>query len=492
MQAYTTKMNEVRIKPLQLILIISIIQFIVAFFTDPMIFTFDESIWQYIGRNWVRNGMVPYKGGVDNKSPLIFLIYGISDWFFGVNYWFPRLLGIVVESVGIYYLFKIAEKTINQQAGIFAISLYGLSLLWRSTGGKYVSFTETYAITSIIVSIYLSIVCQKNGYAFIGGLFAALGMGFRITAAFGILPILIFTFKRSRNLGYSFLLGTLAGIGILILIAVLTGVKIDDFLFFGVIDNFGPGSATDHSLAWKVQRFADGFFYSELILFYPAVICYFILVRKIDFLKAWLICEFAGIIILGMYDRSHFKNLLPSLSLMSTFVINYLIENFHTPPKKILLGIWIVFFPKTFEPLFVIRKIFISKSNQIKPNGNKAAALDEENVKRKVGLWIRLNTLSNEKVYVAGYGAQIQLYSERVSPSIYFNVTQTLYAKKRLIQDLVFNLPDMIVVPLLERYSNSVDLDIRLFINQLVEKNYRLDTCIYSYNIYRQNRKISP
>jgi hypothetical protein len=44
----------------------------------------------------------------------------------------------------------------------------------------------------------------------------------------------------------------------------------------------------------------------------------------------------------------------------------------------------------------------------------------------------------------------------------------------------------------LERYSNSVDLDIRLFINQLVEKNYRLDTCIYSYNIYRQNRKISP
>src|SRR6266849_5035590 len=101
MQAAITNEKYISIKPITLIFIISGIQLAVTFLTDPMIFTFDESIWQYIGRNWIRNGMVPYRGGVDNKLPMIFLIFGISDWFFGVNYWFPRLLGIIIQSLGI-------------------------------------------------------------------------------------------------------------------------------------------------------------------------------------------------------------------------------------------------------------------------------------------------------------------------------------------------------------------------------------------------------
>ena len=93
--------DDMNIKPLQLIGIIVIIQLVIAFFTEPMIFTHEEAMWQYIGRNWIRNGLVPYSGGIDNKSPLIFLIFGISDRLFGVNFWFPRLLGIVVQSAGI-------------------------------------------------------------------------------------------------------------------------------------------------------------------------------------------------------------------------------------------------------------------------------------------------------------------------------------------------------------------------------------------------------
>src|ERR1017187_7118133 len=95
MSEFVAGKNDISIKPLQLIFIIAIIQFIIAFFTVPMILSFDESMWQYIGRNWVRNGLVPYAGGIDNKSPFIFLIFGISDYLFGVNYWFPRLLGII-------------------------------------------------------------------------------------------------------------------------------------------------------------------------------------------------------------------------------------------------------------------------------------------------------------------------------------------------------------------------------------------------------------
>jgi hypothetical protein len=491
MRVLTEENRDFRIKPLQLICIIAILQFIIAFFTDPMIFSFDESMWHYIGRNWIRNGLVPYTGGVDNKSPLIFYIFGISDRLFGVNYWFPRLLGIVVQSVGIYWLYKIAERTISQRAGLFAISFYGLSLLWRSTGGKYVSYTETYAITAIIISIYFAIVCQRNKYAFIGGLFAGLGFGFRFSAAFGILPVLAFTFKRNQKSAFSFLLGILTSVGFLILLALMAGIKMNEFVFYTLTDNFGAGSATDHSLAWKVQKFADGFFYSELILFYPAVIFYFIYIKKIDFLKTWLICEFIGIIIVGIYDRNHFKNLLPVMSLMSAFFINYLLENNYAPAKQILLGIWILFFPKTFEPLFAAKKLFISKNNQSRSNST-AIAFEDENWRKLIGLWIRSNTVSREKVFVAGYGAQVQVYSERVSPSIYFNVTQTPFARRHLFADLISDKPALMVIPLSEGYSKSVAPDIRLFIDELVAKNYSLDTCVYNYKIFKYNQALKP
>src|SRR5450755_739352 len=180
------------LKPLSFIGILAILQVAIAFLTEPMILSFDESMWQYIGRNWIRNGLVPYAGGIDNKSPLIFLVFGISDRLFGVNFWFPRLLGIAVQSAGIYFLYRIAEITISRRAGLFAISFYGLSLAWRATGGKYVSFTETYAITFILIAIYTSFAYQNDKYRFVSGLLAGFGMGFRFSAVFGILPLFVY------------------------------------------------------------------------------------------------------------------------------------------------------------------------------------------------------------------------------------------------------------------------------------------------------------
>jgi Dolichyl-phosphate-mannose-protein mannosyltransferase len=487
MQGALAKNKIDQIRPLQVIVVLAALQLIIAFFTEPLIFTHEEAMWQYIGRNWVRNGLIPYAGGVDNKSPLIFLIFGISDRIFGVNFWFPRLLGVAVQSIGIYFIFKIAEKTINRQAGIFAISFYGLSLLWRTTGGKYVSFTETYAITCVIVAVYLGLFYYGSKYAFAGGLLAGLGLGFRFSAAFGIIPAIIFIFRQSPKAGVRFLSGLLVSIGLLVTVTYCAGIRMNDFLFYGLTDNFGSGSPTGHSLAWKAQAFADGFFYSELILFYPALVTYFILNQRLDFLKTWLICEFLGIVLIGIYARNHFKDLLPVLSLMSAFVLNWLVEDRQISPKKIMLGIWLVFFPKSFEPLFAFKRIFLSKSSQIQ-SGEKTGSVEDENLKKQIGLWIRGNTLPGEKVFVAGYGAQIQAYSERLSPSIYFNVTQTVFAKGRLYADLSAGKPALIVIPKQERYLSSVDADIRSYIAGLALKDYHLDTCLYNYNIFRYNK----
>jgi hypothetical protein len=112
----------------------------------------------------------------------------------------------------------------------------------------------------------------------------------------------------------------------------------------------------------------------------------------------------------------------------------------------------------------------------------------EEGDRKKLGLWIKSNTAMQEKVYIAGFGAQEQVYSERLSPSIYFNVTQTPIAKKKLFEDLRMNKPGMILIPLYSEYEQFVGKDIRLFISGLLAKDYYLDQCLYNYSIYKIRR----
>src|SRR5262245_45507773 len=94
----------------RLIILLAFLQLIIALFTNTLTFTHEESMWHYIGRNWFRHGLTPYQGGIDNKSPFLFAIFGLSDWLFGINYWFPRVIGIIVQSIGIYYIYRIAYR----------------------------------------------------------------------------------------------------------------------------------------------------------------------------------------------------------------------------------------------------------------------------------------------------------------------------------------------------------------------------------------------
>ena len=198
--------------PIYIIIGFAILQLVITLFSDGFVLSFDEAMWHYIGRNWFRHGMIPYAGGVDNKSPLIFAIFGLSDQLFGVNNWFPQLLGTIVQSIGIYYVYKIARQMADAQAGMLAILFYGLSLLWHATGGKYVSYTETYEVTFIIVAFYQFLTAQNNKAFFISGILAGIALGFRITAVFAIAAIFIASLRKSRKDTLMFCSGILANI----------------------------------------------------------------------------------------------------------------------------------------------------------------------------------------------------------------------------------------------------------------------------------------
>src|SRR6476661_1648251 len=198
------------LRPIPLVIFFTILQLLIALLSAHL--NFDEAMWQYIGRNWFRQGLVPYTGGIDNKSPLIFAVFGLSDKLFGVNYWFPRILRTLCQSAGIYYVYKIAIHLANQRAALFSTIIYGLSLLWKSTDGASVSFTETYAVTLIIISFFYNITSQKSKGYFVSGSIAGLGLAFRFSAFFGIAAIFISSVRQGKRAAILFTSGVLSSV----------------------------------------------------------------------------------------------------------------------------------------------------------------------------------------------------------------------------------------------------------------------------------------
>lgn len=467
------------------IALFSILQLLFAFLTNSPIFTFDEAMWHYIGRNWFRFGLTPYTGGVDNKSPLIYIIYGVSDYLFGVNFWFPRVVAIAFESLGVYYVYKLVTYLAGSKCGFISIIVYSLSLLWNSVSGKTVSLTQTYEVTFLILSFYLFVTTVDKRNYFLSGIFSGIAFAFRFTAGFSVAVLIFFAVRRNKNFALTFIMGLLLIVSAFVALFPLLGISVREFIFYSFTDNFGEGSVTSYPLAWKLQQFSKAFFQSGFLLFYPFVLTYILIKKQFDLFLFWFISTFISITIIGMYAKVHLKELLPPLSIMSAIAITHLITVFKIQSKTALVVLSLFFFPKTLEPLAGLKRILLGKKAIAENCGEPYT--ENEDAKKAMGLWIKANTNTYEKVLIAGDAAQVQVYSERLSPSIYFNVTETHAAKKRFFKDIISNKPDMIVIPLFTKYTTLVSKDIQAFLSNTVKKDYHAATCLYNYQVYRKN-----
>lgn len=473
---------------LQIILLLALLQLFITLLTNGFALSADEAMWHYIGRNWFSNGLVPYSGGVDNKSPLFYAVFGLSDLFFGVNYWFLRVLGTLCQSVGIYYIYKIACHVAGKHAGMLAISFYGLSVMWHCADGRYVSYTETYEIMFIIIAFYILLTRQKITGSFISGFLAAIGFGFRLSGIFGIAALFIVSLRKGRVHAAIFCSGVLTGTSLLAFLFVIAGIDLNEVFTYAVTDNFGAGSTTDHSLLWRLEQLFGIFFYSEMVLFYPLLIAYWFIKQRVDWLLLWLLLEFIGINIIGNYARVQLRDILPAFSLINAFAATHLVNTYNIPLKRVLLILWICFFPKLLEPLVNLKKLIIPPSQKKESYCEGPAVQPDELRSKKLGQWLKFNTQAHQTVFVAGFGATVQTYSERISPSIYFNATQTAIAKKRFFDDMKANKPDVLLVPRFPEYVKYVSPDMRAYVDELAATSYIFVKCLYGYSIYRIKR----
>ncbi len=314
-----------------------------------------------------------------------------------------------------------------------------------------------------------------------------LGLAFRLSAFFDILPLLIMALFKGRKTTVAFSTGLGVGFFILTLASILFGIKLQDIYFYGFIDNFGSGSTTDHPFLWRTVQFYNLFFYSEIILFYPLVLIYIFVKRKFDWLLLWLTTVFVGINVVGNYARVDMKELLPAMSLIGAFSLAPYAEASQISFKKGMFTIWICFSPRLIEPFINLKHLLTGQFPITSGICHEPFTEPDESDSKQLGLWIKANTKQHEMVYVAGFGSQVQVYSERLSPTIYFNVTQTKLAKQQLYKDLTANRPKLIIIPLFPEYTQFVNKEIRIFIDDLVAKHYRLNRCMYNYNIYELN-----
>jgi len=432
---------------------------------DSKILSFDEAMWHYIGRNWLTRGLTPYAGGVDNKSPLIFGIFGVSDALFGLNVYFPRILGIIAQTTGVYFVFRIGKQMGGETVAKFAMFIYGCSLLWYGSGAHLVSGTEPYEILFLLMSIYYAE--KLRG---LSGLFGAVAIAFRLSGIFGI--IASFLYRRDAK---SFVSGLLIGVILILGILMLMGIDLKELFRYTISDNFGEGSVTSRSLSWKMKELFQNLILTHLVVLLPGIFFYLLMKKRSNFLVVWFLLELVGICVVGLFAVQHFKQILPAAALMNGFVFAHFAQRSGKQAHLIKLAAIILFVPL----VDLVGRI----SKQMPYDYCEGSMTPPDHKKVNVGETIKGLTEPHDRVLVAGFGAIVQVYSDRVAPTIYFNVTQTEKAKQVFFSQVRASPPKLIAVPVFDQYKQTVQPEIRNFVDSLAA-TYENRGCIDGYNIF--------
>lgn len=471
-------------KAIYLLLILGLLQLAVSLFTYGFSLYDDEAIWHYMGRSWLRMGIAPYQVSFDNKTPLIWLIYGISDLLFGVNYWFPRVLGTIVEIIGVWYVYKIALHLAGRRTGIMAMTMYGLALLWRCTEGRYPSLTETYEVTFINIAIFLALTANGKKSYVASGLAAGFGIAFRLTGLTGAGAIFLFSFRKRGAI--TFAASAAVCFAVLLALPLLFGIHLKDLWQFSFLINFQRGQPFDYHLYWT--RLTRAFFHCELVCFYPLALLYFLMTRKADILLTWLIGGCVYILLLGTFSEAYFKDILPPLAIAAAAAVDTLATKANISFGKTLAVIWICFFPKETEPFFSAEEI----GDPGVTTGTSQAYCSPpyppltNYARKQVGLWIKANTRPDEIVYVPT--PTVLVYTERRCPALYFSAgAEWETARHSFYHQISINTPDLIALPLNTGNEANVTAEQRDYMHNLANSAaYRVDTCINGYTIYRK------
>lgn len=450
----------------------------------------DEGRFSYIGRVWVENDLPPYIGTVENKTPGIFILNAISYVLFGTNVFFMRTIGILSILLTSLLISKIARNLHSREAGIFTMTIFGLTMSWRAMDGCFASHTETFMILFIVSTFFIIVQYKDSQYWRYWILLAGISLGFavafkQIAIPSGFAVVIFFILYNKSNLNNKNLL---IGVGIIIFGALFsTFISIIPLLISKVsFINYINGAwfllLDDGSTPSLIKRFISFrhlWFDSKLVLFYPflsLIIFQSYLLKKKYFigLLIWSIFDFIGANASGYYFAHQIKQIIPSFSLVIGIILANLIQSHFKDDfsitlsvKRFLIIIIILFLPYNL----LIDNFFRLKSNT---NINK---------QMEVGLWLKENSNKDDYVFLLCNANIILSYSERVSSNknfcpIFINTSEEF---EEVYLDLINKTPKFII----RRKFNIWNFPGK--IEEFVEQNYSLNNIQYNFLIYKRN-----
>jgi len=125
----------------------------------------DQSIFQLGGNMIFKQGAIPYRDFLELKQPLIFYIYGFTNWMFGDHEWSVRLFDIFYHCITLYFFYRLLRKVYqDERIALFSIVLY--TLYYTGSGYWMTSQTESFALlpTLLITEAILKFEQGSNSF----------------------------------------------------------------------------------------------------------------------------------------------------------------------------------------------------------------------------------------------------------------------------------------------------------------------------------------
>lgn len=444
----------------------------------------DEGFWHYIAKAWSENGLVPYVDSIENKPPGIYYLFMLSNWLFGVNVMFVRLLGVLSILLSALLVKRLIHRFSNEAAGILGMIIFGMSNTWFAVDGQYPAVTEVFMMLFVLLA--LSRLTKQEGHPpnlldlLITGLFLGTAISFKQIALFSSFALILFylivywRFEKVISHIKHVLVIVLAAIFahfLFVLPVLLSGASVAEYfqgVWFILLDE---GSQQGNIQA--LYDFLSGWFDSKLFIFwlFIPISLYKPELRKSKYFIAfvvWLLVDFVAVSLPGTFHEHQYRQFLfPASALCSISILSLLNVDMSSPKLKsnftyFLVGIILVLIP--------LRQVVINGYFEGFPNESE-----------KVGKWIKQNTDNEATVYVfaGGDAGQIMAYSERVCPIPNFNLIfiNTLSEYEALNHSLLNDLPDVLVT------INNQFINNELLQKEIISQ-YKLVHQQNIYNIY--------
>ncbi len=451
----------------------------------------DEGMWSYIGRIWSQNGIPPYSGAIENKTPGIFELYAISNILFGVNVFFVRGIGILSILLSSLIVYLIGKELHSHLSGIFSMIIFGLTMTWKLLDGVFTSQPETFMVLFSTLSFYFIIKVLKyrewKCWIILAGLSMGIAIAFKQIALTTTLALIFFflVYTAKNFSGKNTLIGLiLLALGIIIstlfsLIPLLVSdVSLSEYIKGAWLILLIKGYISSVAIVARTGEFFDIWLNSRITILYPflaLLIFQYNLARNRYFigLLGWMFFDFVGVIAAPMYWGHQIKQVIPSVSIVIGILLSNLLAN-HISDNALK--------SKYTRILAMVLIILLFPYESLVSNLHKAVS-GYSNINREIGIWLKDNTNEKDYVYIlARNGNVILSYSERIASSKYFNtIFIRPYDESRNVL-----LSDLKAKPPLYLLKSVPSIDIGEEINDFIKNNYTFLYAKHEYEFFKR------